>query len=144
MTKNDVKTYSELCKLKSFLERFEYLQMFGILGEETFGYNRYLNQSFYKSRQWKNARDFVIVRDCGCDLGVEGRDIYGQIYIHHMNPITIDDIKTNSEILIDPEFLITTKHTTHNAIHYGDKSLLVLEPIERRPNDTSPWLIKEK
>ena len=135
----NIRTYSELSKLKTFKERFTYLRLNGFVGKETFGFDRYLNQVFYKSAKWKSIRDFVIVRDNGCDLGIEGREIYGKIIIHHMNPITIQDIEHESDFLLDPEFLISTVHETHNAIHYGDENLLILAPIERKPNDTCPW-----
>ena len=135
----NIRTYSELSKLKTFKERFTYLRLNGFVGKETFGFDRYLNQVFYKSAKWRSIRDFVIVRDNGCDLGVEGREIYGKIIIHHMNPITIQDIEQESDFLLDPEFLISTVHETHNAIHYGDENLLILAPIERKPNDTCPW-----
>lgn len=134
-----IKTYTELSKLATFEERFEYLRLGGAVGQETFGFDRYLNQIFYRSQKWKAIRDFVIIRDNGCDLGVEGYDIHGRILIHHMNPITIDDILHESDFLLDPEFLITTIHNTHNAIHYGDASLLVTAPIVRTRNDTCPW-----
>ena len=135
----NIRTYSELSKLKTFKERFTYLCLNGFVGKETFGFDRYLNQVFYKSAKWRSIRDFVIVRDNGCDLGIEGREIYGKIIIHHMNPITIQDIEQESDFLLDPEFLISTVHETHNAIHYGDENLLILAPIERKPNDTCPW-----
>ena len=135
----NIRTYSELSKLKTFKERFTYLRLNGFVGKETFGFDRYLNQVFYKSAKWRSIRDFVIVRDNGCDLGIEGREIYGKIIIHHMNPITIQDIEHESDFLLDPEFLISTVHGTHNAIHYGDENLLILAPIERKPNDTCPW-----
>ena len=135
----NIRTYSELSKLKTFKERFTYLRLNGFVGKETFGFDRYLNQVFYKSAKWRSIRDFVIVRDNGCDLGIEGREIYGKIIIHHMNPITIQDIEQESDFLLDPEFLISTVHETHNAIHYGDENLLILAPIERKPNDTCPW-----
>lgn len=135
-----IRTYSELITLPTFEERFRYLQLNGQVGKDTFGFDRYLNQSFYHSREWKRIRDQVIIRDNGCDLGVEGYDISGRsIIIHHMNPITISDIETMSEYLMNPEYLISTVHRTHNAIHYGDESLLCLGPIERKPNDTCPW-----
>lgn len=134
-----IKTYTELSKLSTFEERYRYLRLNGTVGEETFGFDRYLNQVFYRSQKWKSVRDYVIVRDNGCDLGIEGHDIYGKIIIHHMNPITIDDIERESSYLLDPEFLITTMINTHNAIHYGDESLLITAPIERRKNDTCPW-----
>lgn len=134
-----IKTYSELITLPTFEERYRYLRLSGNVGEETFGFDRYLNQIFYRSQRWKDIRDYVIIRDGGCDLGVEGYEIHGRILIHHMNPITIKDIERESEFLLDPEYLITTVHNTHNAIHYGDESLLITAPIERRPNDTCPW-----
>ena len=134
-----IKTYSELSQLKTFEERFQYLRLNGMVGSETFGFDRYLNQMFYRSQRWKSVRDFVFVRDNGCDLGIEGHDIYGRYIIHHMNPITIEDIERESENLIDPEFLITTIHNTHNAIHYSDEGLLITAPIERTKNDTCPW-----
>lgn len=134
-----IKTYSELIKLPTFEERYRYLRLNGSVGEETFGFDRYLNQVFYRSQKWKSIRDFVIIRDNGCDLAVEGYDIRGRIIIHHMNPITIKDIERESEFLLDPEFLIATVHNTHNAIHYGNESLLPSGPIERSRNDTCPW-----
>lgn len=134
-----IRTYSELITLPTFEERFHYLQLDGRVGEETFGFDRYLNQAFYKSEEWLRVRDLVIVRDNGCDLGIEGREIYGRILIHHMNPITIDDIAKRSKYLLDPEYLITTVKNTHDAIHYGDESLLIKLPIERTRNDTCPW-----
>lgn len=134
-----IKTYSELITLPTFEERFQYLRLNGAVGESTFGFDRYLNQIFYRSQKWKDIRDFVIIRDNGCDLGVEGYEIYGRILIHHMNPITVKDIEHESEFLLDPEYLITTVHNTHNAIHYGDENLLITAPIERTKNDTCPW-----
>lgn len=134
-----IKTYSELSRLATFEERYQYLRLDGIVGKETFGFDRYLNQVFYRSRQWKSIRDSVIIRDNGCDLGVEGHEIHGRIIIHHMNPITIKDIESESEFLLNPEFLICTVHNTHNAIHYGDENLLIRMPVERYKNDTCPW-----
>lgn len=134
-----IRTYSELMTLPTFLDRFEYLRLNGKVGEETFGYYRYLNQVFYRSAEWKKIRNLVIVRDNGCDLGLSGYDIHGKVYIHHMNPITVDDIRNRSEFLLNPEYLICVSHMTHEAITYGDKSLLLLEPIERTKNDTCPW-----
>lgn len=134
-----IRTYSELIRLPTFLERFNYLKLNGRVGEETFGCHRYLNQGFYRSKEWRRIRDFVIVRDNGCDLGVSGYDIFGKILIHHMNPITADDIRNRSDYLLNPEYLICVSHMTHEAITYGDERLLVTEPIERAPNDTSPW-----
>lgn len=139
MSQTTIRTYSDLSRLNTFEERYRYLRLSGSVGKETFGFDRYLNQMFYQSQKWKTARDFVIVRDNGCDLGVEGREIYGKVIIHHMNPITMDDILRESEFLFDPEFLITTTHNTHNAIHYGDEGLLITAPIERSKNDTCPW-----
>jgi hypothetical protein len=136
-----IKTYSELSKFTTFEERFAYLRLDGRVGEDTFGFDRVFNQKFYTSKEWRDVRDYVIVRDMGCDLGVEGREIYGKsnIFIHHLNPIRLEDIERRTEILLDPEFLITTTHNTHNAIHYGDESLLIKAPIERSKNDTCPW-----
>lgn len=134
-----IRSYSELKKFKTFEERFEYLRLDGKIGQDTFGFDRVFNQMFYRSREWKQVRNEVIVRDNGCDLGVEGYEIRGKILIHHMNPITIDDIRENSDFLMNPEYLITTVLLTHNAIHYGDESLLIKAPIERRKNDTCPW-----
>ena len=134
-----IKTYSELITFPTFEERYRYLRLSGSVGEATFGFDRYLNQIFYRSQRWKDIRDYVIIRDSGCDLGVEGYEIYGRILIHHMNPITVNDIERESEFLLNPEYLITTVHSTHNAIHYGDESLLITAPIERRPNDTCLW-----
>ena len=134
-----IKTYSELVQLPTFLGRFEYLKLSGQVGQETFGFVQYLNQSFYHSGEWRPIRDYVIARDLGCDLGVEGYEIHGRIYIHHINPITADDVKQATEFLTDPEYLICTTHNTHNAIHYGDASLLMTEPVERTPYDTCPW-----
>jgi len=133
------RTYLDLMKIKTFKERFEYLKLNGKIGEETFGFDRYINQIFYKSREWKALRDFVIIRDSGCDLGMEGYEIGGKIIIHHMNPISLDDIKTRSEFLLNPDYLICVSHTTHNAIHYGNDELLAQEPVERRKNDTCLW-----
>lgn len=134
-----IKTYSELIELPTFEERFDYLQLKGIVGQETFGFDRYLNQILYNSKEWKHLRNEIIVRDNGCDLALEGFEIHGRILIHHINPITIDDVIKRREMVFDPENLICVTHNTHNAIHYGDKSLLITGPIERRANDTCPW-----
>lgn len=135
-----VRCYTELSRLQTFEERYQYLRLGGSVGKDTFGFDRYLNQVFYqRSHKWKSARDKVILRDLGCDLGIEGFDIYGRILVHHMNPITLDDLENESDYLLDPEFLICTTHNTHNAIHYGDASLLITAPLERRRNDTCPW-----
>ena len=139
VTTMSIRTYSELITLPTFEERFKYLQLNGQVGESTFGFDRYMNQVFYRSQKWKSIRDFVIIRDCGCDLSVEGYDIHGKIIIHHMNPLSMRDIETESDFLLNPDFLICTTHNTHNAIHYGDEKLLVTAPIERTKNDTCPW-----
>ena len=132
----DIKCYS---RLFSFQARYQYLRLNGEVGKETFGFDRYMNQFFYRSPEWRRVRDFVITRDEGCDLGIPGREIFGRIIIHHMNPIRPEDIRNRSDLLLDPEYLITTIHDTHLAIHYGDEHLLLQEPVERRPNDTCPW-----
>lgn len=137
--KTNIRTYSELIKLPTFEERYRYLQLDGKVGEETFGFDRYLNQIFYKSKEWRSVRNHVILRDNGCDLGIEGREIHDRILIHHMNPITKEDILNRTEFLMDPEYLISTIENTHNAIHYGDEDLLMKDPIERHKNDTCPW-----
>lgn len=134
-----IRTYSELMQLPTFEERFRYLKLDGLVGKDTFGFDRYLNQEFYRSKEWKEVRDFVIVRDNGCDLGVDGYEIVGRIYIHHMNPITVNDIVHSSDFLLNPDYLICVSHNTHNAVHYGDEDLLVTAPVERRKNDTCPW-----
>lgn len=133
------RTYSELSRLQTFDERFDYLQLNCVVGKDTFGFDRYFNQLFYRSKEWKHIRNIVIIRDNGCDLGCEGHDIYDKILIHHMNPISIEDINNSSDILLNPEFLICTSQLTHNAIHYGDKSQLIKEPLIRTPGDTCPW-----
>lgn len=134
-----MKTYSELIKLTTFDERYKYLKFNGIVGDETFGFDRYLNQRFYKLREWQAVRDYVITRDNGCDLGIPGREIYGPLIVHHMNPISVLDILERKEIVLNPEFLITTVHSTHNAIHYGNNQSIIQDFIERSPNDTCPW-----
>jgi hypothetical protein len=134
-----IRTYSELAKLRTFEERYRYLKLDGEVGVDTFGFDRIFNQKFYTSTEWKRVRDIVIVRDLGCDLGVDGYEIHGKIIIHHLNPITLRDIERRSEYLLNPEYLITTTHQTHQAIHYGDEGLIARAPIERRPNDTCPW-----
>ena len=136
-----MRTYSELSSIPSFIERYRYLRLGGIIGEETFGYDRWLNQKFYKSSEWRHIRHLVILRDNGCDLGCPDQELsdFEPVIIHHMNPITMDDIINRSPILLDPEYLITVGDDTHKAIHYGDESLLNLPPVERYPNDTCPW-----
>ena len=139
-TMTSIRTYSELIQLDTFEERFRYLKLDGTVGESTFGTDRYINQMFYNSDEWKELRRKIIIRDNGCDLGVEGFDIHSKIYIHHMNPISVDDILQHSTYLINTEYLICTKLSTHNAIHYGDDSILLSQqPTIRRPNDTCPW-----
>lgn len=138
--KKTVRTYTELLKYPTFEDRFNYLMLKGGVGQETFGFDRWLNQRFYNSDEWKNIRDFVIIRDGGCDLAMDGHEIYDKIIVHHMNPIEQSDIMHSSDILINPEYLVCVSHRTHNAIHYGDASLLTTAPIERRPGDTCPWL----
>lgn len=134
-----IKSYTELIKLNSFKDRFEYLSIKSIVGDETFGHNRYLNQIFYKSREWYDARREVLIRDNGCDLGIADRQIVGKILIHHMNPISSIDILNRNSDIWNPEFLISVSHTTHNAIHYGDFSLVENDIIERYPGDTKLW-----
>lgn len=133
------RTYSELKNLDSFEERFNYLKLNGQVGENTFGSRRYLNQLLYKSNKWMSVRDKVIIRDEGCDLGIPGREICGKILVHHINPITIEDVANNNPKVFDLENLITTSHITHEAIHYGDENLLIKDPIVRTANDTCPW-----
>lgn len=134
-----IRTYSELIKIPTFEERYRYLRLYGVVGKDTFGFDRYLNQLFYTSELWRSVRDQVIIRDNGCDLGLEGYDIFDRIIVHHMNPITVEDLEEASDYLLNPEFLITTSLNTHNAIHYGDENLLIKAPIERSMNDTCPW-----
>ena len=139
MTTTNIRTYSELIQLPTFEERFDYLRLDGVVGKDTFGFDRYLNQQFYRSSEWKRIRNQVIVRDNGCDLGINEYEIHGRILIHHMNPISIEDLQYMSDLLMNPEYLICVSHRTHNAIHYGDESLIVTAPIERSQNDTCPW-----
>lgn len=140
MNQRIIRTYSELIKLPTFKERFEYLKLGGVIGEETFGFDRYLNQMFYKSREWKKLRNDIIVRDNGCDLAMPDHEIIDQtILIHHMNPITKEDILNMTEFVLNPEYLICTILNTHNAIHYGNSDLLYQEPIVRYKNDMCPW-----
>ena len=141
MNRKNIRTYEELIKLPTFEERYEYLKIGGNVGEKTFGYDRWLNQQFYKSKEFQAVRNYVITRDRGCDLGIPDREIPEgvMIIVHHINPITKEDIINNSEFLLDPNYLITTIDNTHRAIHYGDKSLLYTEPVERTKYDTCPW-----
>jgi hypothetical protein len=135
-----IRTYTKLSRLRSFLERYNYLKLKSVVGQKTFGYDRYLNQLLYKSDRWLNVRDDVIIRDNGCDLGDENHPISGKIIVHHMNSISLDDIEDDRDEIYDPEFLICTSLNTHNAVHYGDESLLPRLPINRHKNDTCPWL----
>lgn len=139
MNQTSIKTYSELIQLDSFEERYRYLRLDGEVGKETFGFDRYLNQIFYKSPEWKAIRDTIIIRDNGCDLAIPGYEIRGRILIHHMNPITKRDILERSDLLLNPEYLICVTKRTHDAIHYGDENLLMTGPVERTRNDTCPW-----
>lgn len=134
-----IRTYSDLILLPTFEERFKYLQLNGRVGDDTFGFDRYINQKFYRSAEWKRIRDYIIIRDNGCDLAVDGYEIHGRILIHHMNPITISDIKFSTEYLMNPDYLICVTHNTHNAIHYGDEKRIITGPIVRTKNDTCPW-----
>lgn len=139
MNQKIIRTYSELIRLKTFEERFEYLKLDGTVGESTFGFDRYLNQMFYTSIEWRNFRRDIILRDNGCDLAIPGLDIVGKIFIHHLNPLTKEDILNRTEYLMNPEFVVCTSKLTHDAIHYGDSNLLPKGPIERKRNDTCPW-----
>lgn len=134
-----IRTYSDLIKFNSFEERYDYLRLKSSVGKSTFGFDRYINQQFYRSTQWKHIRNHVIARDLGLDLAMEGYEIYDKIIIHHMNPMSIQEVEEGDPSILEPEFLISTTHKTHNAIHYGDKSLLSLPFVERNPNDTKLW-----
>ena len=134
-----IRTYSELITIPTFEERFEYLQLKGSVGKDTFGYDRYLNQVLYRSPEWKRLRNQIIIRDGGCDLACDGYDVYGKVLIHHLNPITVEDVLARSRKVFDPDNLVCVSHNTHNAIHYGDVDLLVTGPIIRTKNDTCPW-----
>lgn len=137
-----IRKYSDLKGIESFEDRFKYLQLFGQVGRDTFGFERFLNQIFYKTPEWKKVRQEVILRDAACDLAIQGREIQGRfIVIHHMNPITKEDILERSDLLLNPEYLICCSDTTHKAIHYGNQDLLIRDPVIRRPNDTSPWRV---
>lgn len=134
-----IRTFSEMIKKTSFEERFQYLRLDGVIGVSTFGFDRYLNQQFYKTRAWKQTRDYVIARDFGCDLAVRGYEIHDKVLVHHMNPITAEDIIHASDYLLDTDFLVCVSHQTHNAIHYGDVNLLKRPLVERKPGDTTLW-----
>lgn len=133
------KSYRELVTYETFEERYEYLKINGLVGSETFGYNRFFNQHFYHSPEWRRTRNKIILRDNGCDLGIPGYEIFGSIYVHHINPVTFEDVESFSDSLFDPENLICVSFNTHNAIHYGDSDGLLKSPIERLPGDTCPW-----
>lgn len=137
-----IKTYSELILLSTFLERFKYLKIGGKVGCETFGYDRYLNQTLYRTAEWKRFRREIILRDNGCDLGCDDRIIYGKILIHHIEPISANDIINRDIKVFDPNNVICVSLDTHNAIHYGSEDLLMIDPIERKPNDTCPWRMR--
>jgi hypothetical protein len=133
------RTYSELRRLETFEERYDYLVLRGEVGKATFGFDRWINQRFYRSREWQDVRDYVVFRDDGCDLGIPGYEIHERLMVHHMNPITSEDLEHGEDWVLDPEYLVTTTHRTHNAIHYGSDSLLLKPPVERRPGDTKLW-----
>lgn len=135
----NIRKYSELCRLETFEGRYRYLELRGRVGRKTFGFDRVINQRFYHSHEWKTVRNEVIVRDNGCDLGVLGFEIHSGLLIHHMNPISLEDLEYGGAWILDPNFLITTSLATHNAIHYGDESLLPRGPVERKPRDTTLW-----
>lgn len=134
-----IRTYSELSRLETIEDRYKYLKLSGEVAEQTFGLERYINQRFYRSTQWKQIRNHIIVRDNGCDLGVDGYEVYGQLTIHHMNPMTVADIRDGNSAILDPEYLIAVAHQTHNAIHYGDERQLPRPPVSRRAGDTKLW-----
>ena len=134
-----IRSYRGLLRLKTFEERYEYLRLSNLVGQATFGFDRYLNQQLYTSKRWKKVRDEVIIRDNACDLGVEGFEIRDKIIVHHMNPISIEDVEDDNDIIYDKNYLIATTLSTHNAIHFGDKTKLILAPIDRKRNDTCPW-----
>lgn len=136
-----IRCYKELIRLKTFEERFEYLRLGGIVGEATFGFDRWLNQQLYSSSEWNKVRNKIIIRDNGCDLGIEGYNLRDRIIVHHMNPLAIEDVTSVSSDIFNEEYLICCSQRTHNAIHYGDASLLPKAPVERRPGDTCPWKI---
>lgn len=134
-----IRTYSELITLDTFEDRYNYLKLDGQVGFDTFGFDRWMNQMFYKSNEWQSIRNYIISRDNGCDMALEGYELADRIIIHHMNPITVEDIIHSNDVLLDPEQLVCVSHKTHNAIHYGTDELLIKTIVERRPNDTIPW-----
>ena len=139
---NKLRCYSDLIQYSTFEDRLHYLELHGVVGEDTFGFDRYINQKFYKSPEWRRVRDFVIVRDNGCDLGVKGYDIGDRIIVHHMNPLTLDDISNSSDFLLNPEYLICVSKDTHDIIHYGfssERYAKSKEPVDRKPGDTKLW-----
>lgn len=139
---NKLRCYSDLIQYSTFEDRLHYLELHGVVGEDTFGFDRYINQKFYKSPEWRRVRDFVIVRDNGCDLAVKGYDIGDRIIVHHMNPLTLDDISNSSDFLLNPEYLICVSKETHDIIHYGfssDRYSKSKEPVDRKPGDTKLW-----
>ncbi len=140
INKTSIRSYSELQNLETFEERFDYLSIPGSVGEDTFGFDRYLNQQFYKSKEWSKIRDQVILRDGGCDLGIDGEDVNSRLMVHHMNPVDAEDVKNRSKHLMDPEYLICVSENTHNAIHFGNRNnLRKKEPVVRKRNDQCPW-----
>lgn len=139
MSTTTIKTYSELITIPSFLERYRYLKLGGSIGEETFGFDRYLNQTLYRSPEWKRFRRDMIIRDNGMDLAADDYEIVGKILVHHINPLTVQDVIRRDPKIFDPENVICTSMNTHNAIHYGDESLLMIEPVVRTKYDTCPW-----
>ena len=134
-----IRCYNDLIQLKTFEERFQYLKIHGKVGEETFGLDRYINQQLYKSQKWRSTRSRIIIRDDGCDLGIDGRQLDDYIVVHHMNPIALEDIEEERDIVFDPDYLICCSTRTHRAIHFGDENLLIRDPVVRRPNDTCLW-----
>ena len=139
MQQQKIRTYRELIQIPTFIERYRYLRLRGAVGIDTFGWDRYINQTFYHSRDWKRLRDEIIIRDNGCDLAMEGYEIGYRIYIHHMNPIDVKDITEVTDILLNPDYLVCVSFDTHQAIHYGDENMLITDPIIRKPNDTTLW-----
>ena len=139
MRMTSIRSYSELISIPTFKERYEYLRLFGKVGKETFGYDRYLNQVLYTSDEWRRFRRDIVIRDNGCDLGCEGYELQSRIIVHHINPITVKDVLNRSHMVFDPDNVISVSHNTHQAIHYGDESLLPLLPVERSRYDTCPW-----
>lgn len=134
-----IRRYSEMIKFPTIEERFEYVKLGGAVGVETFGWDRYLNQQFYRSKEWKEFRNSMIIRDNGCDLALDGYEIQSNLFLHHLNPITVEDILHNSEVLLDPENVVCVSRRMHQAIHYGDEDMIPKPLVERKPGDTIPW-----